>query len=57
MTLLNSKQIIKHYLEILTFAIIKKVEISSKKSKNGQKSTKIFKKVIFVTKIRVTFDF
>ena len=28
LTLLNSKRIIKHYLEILTFAIFKKVEIS-----------------------------
>ena len=58
MTLLNSKRIIKHYLEILTFAVFKKVKKNSlKKSKNGQKSTLFFKKVIFVTKIPNTLTF
>ena len=51
-TLLNSKRIIKHYLEILTFLIIKKLGLPLKKSKSGKKSTKMSKKVIFVT-----FDF
>ena len=48
MTLLDSERIIKHYLQIPTFAI---------KSKNGKKSTKFVKKIIFVTKIPNTFDF
>ena len=55
MTLLNSNRIIKHNLEII--CNFQKSWDFQKNSKKGQKSTKNFKKIIFVTKIPNTFDF
>ena len=56
MTLFNSKRIIKHYLEILTFAIFKKVEIFLKNLKMVKNQQNFSKKVFLSLKYLIILN-